>query len=119
MAQLDMGGAFDYPAAKDRLFTPHGCGYMFGFADALLQRAGVTDEVKATASLAVLYVRMFGEEQGPKVFRASLDLQSEADVAAGRTAGGGEALQWLTSEGKDGPLGLTDFLNTPSDASPG
>jgi hypothetical protein len=74
MPQLDLGSAFHDDAAKQRLLTPHGCGYVFGFADALLQRAGVTDELAAMAALVATYVRIFGNGQGPKIFRASLDL---------------------------------------------
>ena len=109
LTQLDLGGAFDDEAAKQRLLAPRGCGYIFGFADALLQRAGVTDEVAAMAALVVTYVRIFGKEQGPKIFRAALDLQTDADFAAGRAQGDNDALRFLADNAP--PLGLTDYLN--------
>jgi hypothetical protein len=109
MTQLDLGGALDDHAAKQRLFTAHGCGYIFGFADALFQRAGVTEEVAAMAQLTLLYVRIFGVDHGSKIFRAALDLQTENDFAAARAVGANEALKFLGD--KSAPLGLTDYLN--------
>jgi hypothetical protein len=109
--QLKLGGALDDSAAKQRLFPPHGSGYVFGFADALLQRAGLTDEVATMAALVVTYVRIFGKDQGPKIFRAALDLQSDTNFTAGRIAGANEALQWLAAPEKSAAMGLADYLN--------
>jgi hypothetical protein len=109
MTQLHMGGVFDDQAAGERLITPQACGYMFGFADAMLQRAGVTDELAAMAELAVVYVHIFGVERGSKIFRASLDIQTDNEFAAGRALGAKEALEFLAD--KSAPLGLTDYLH--------
>lgn len=109
MTQLHMAGALEDQAAKQRVLTPHGIGYIFGFADALLQRAGVLDEVAAMAELTLVYVSIFGVDQGSKIFRAALDLQGESDFAAARKAGAAEALRFLAD--KSAPLGLADYLN--------
>jgi hypothetical protein len=109
VTQLDLGSAFDDEARRKKLATPYGLGYIFGFADALLQRAGLTDETTALAELTLIYVRIFGKEQGPKVLRASLDLQTDKDFGAGRRTGGGEVYKWLSD--KSVPLGLADYLN--------
>ena len=39
-----------------------------------MQRAGLTDETAVLAELTVFYVQTLGEEQGPRVLRASLNL---------------------------------------------
>jgi hypothetical protein len=111
MTQLDLGGAFTDQAAQQRLLTPRGCGYIFGFADALLLRAGVIDDVAAMAALLATYVGIFAKEQGPKIFHRSLDIQTQADFVAGRKMGGNEAMQWLAAPDKSAPMGLADYLN--------
>jgi hypothetical protein len=106
--QLDLGSAFDDETQRQKVATPYGFGYMFGFADALIQRTGVTDESATLAQLALTYARIFGK-QGPKVLAASLNLQKDKDFTAGRAIGGGEAYKWVADN--SAPLGLADYLN--------
>lgn len=108
--QITLGSALHDKSAKERLLTAWGIGYIFGFADALLQRAGVIDEVAAMAELTLVYVKIFGVDQGSKIFRAALDLQGESDFAAGRKTGAAEALCFLAEKSAT-PLGLTDYLH--------
>lgn len=111
MTQMELGGASSDPDSRRRLATPYGFGYVFGFADALIQRAGLTDDGKIMAELAIAHMRLFGTEQGPKIFSASLDRQADPQFLEGRRTGGAEASQWLSSGGKEIPSGLSDYLS--------
>ena len=111
MTQMELGGASSDRDSQRRLATPYGFGYVFGFADALIQRAGVGDDARMIAELATAHIRLFGTEQGPKIFSACLSRQSDPQFLEGRRTGGVEASQWLSSGGKDIPSGLSDYLS--------
>jgi hypothetical protein len=49
MTQIDPGNALPGCPSRQRLGKPYARGYMFGFLDAFLQKAGVTDEIEALA----------------------------------------------------------------------
>lgn len=52
-----------------------------------MQRMGVTDESAALAELVITYLRIFGEQQGPKVFRASLKSAEVQELRGGARDG--------------------------------
>jgi len=110
MAQADQAGASEQGTSQKRLVTNYAFGYIFGFAGALMQRAGVTDDVKIMAQLMLVYTSLFGIDKGSKIFGACLRRQSEPDFASGRKVGGSEALKWLSSGGKWVPSGLMFYL---------
>lgn len=110
MTQIDLGGAADDGSNRNRLATAYAVGYIFGFADALIQRAGVSDDVEVMAQLTLVFARLFGVDQGSKIFRASLGRQTDPEFAAGRTAGGSEAIDWLSSGGNTVPVWLSFYL---------
>jgi len=98
-------------ANQRRLATPYAFGYIFGFADAMAQRAGARRDTAILAFITVVFIEMFGREQGTKVFALCLTRQNDPEFAAGRRAGGSELIAWLSSPGgKEVPLGLTEYL---------
>jgi len=105
-----VGDASNGGTNQGRLPTPYAFGYIFGFADALIQRSGITDDVQIMAALTVVHTEMFGTTQGARIFGASILRQTDPQFAAGRTDGGTEALKWLSSGGKWVPSGLTFYL---------
>lgn len=112
MAQIDMGHAADGGANQRRLATAYAFGYIFGFADAMIQGAGIQDDLEIMAQLTVAFTRLFGVTQGSKIFGACLGRQSDPQFAPGRRAGGTEAIQWLSSGGERIPTGLSLYLNS-------
>ena len=110
MTPMELGGAESDSAKQKRLATPYGFGYIFGFSDALIQRAGVTDDGEIMAALTIVHTRLFGDTQGPKIFGSSLNRQAEPQFIEGRKAGGTEAMQWLSEGGKHAPIGLAGYL---------
>jgi hypothetical protein len=109
MTQLNLfGGLSDQQ--RQRLVTPVAIGCVFGFTDAMLQRAGVTDETEAMAHITMVFVRMFGAEHGGQLFGLCLNLQTDSDFGAGRTMGANDALGWLDSRGDKVPLRLSEYL---------
>jgi hypothetical protein len=117
MTQVDLAGAADDGPGHDRLATAYAFGYIFGFADALIQRAGAKDDVEIMAQLTLVFTRLFGVDKGSKIFGASLRRQTDPQFGAGRSAGGSEAVDWLSSGGKNAPTRLTFYLSDSS--SPG
>ena len=61
-----------------------GFGYLFGFADQFLRVAGLTDEVQVMAQLTLILNRVFGKEQGPKIFGKCLRKQNDSEFRAAK-----------------------------------
>jgi hypothetical protein len=112
MTQLDLGGVLeDDDAAVKRMVSSFGFGYVFGFAEQLLQVASVTDEVRVMAQLTFILTRVFGKEQGPKIFGKCLRSQNDSEFLAARLLGAQEVRGWLAAPEKDAPMGLAQYLN--------
>jgi hypothetical protein len=108
--QIDLGDGEQSGTSRKRLATPFALGYIFGFADTLIQRAGVTDEGQVMAQLLLVYARLFGVEQGSTIFASCLQRQTDSQFAAGRATGGSEVIAWIASRGGKTPFGLADYL---------
>lgn len=112
MVQFDLGSWTDNADAMKRLMTPFAMGYIFGFADAQLQKAGVADEGRCIACLTIVHMRLFDNDKGSRLFGHSLKIQSDSGFNQGRKLGGEEVYRWFTE--KDFvPLGLSDYLRGP------
>ena len=101
----------DDDAAVRRMVSSFGFGYVFGFADQLLQVAGVTDEVQMMAQLTLILNQVFGKEQGPKIFGKCLRNQDHSEFRAARLLGALEVREWLSAPDKEAPMGLAQYLN--------
>jgi hypothetical protein len=83
MVQLTLSGWPEDETTKRLVFSPYGCGYMFGFADAFQQVVGAS-EGQALAGMVIVYLNLFGEDVGPKLLRKCLDAQARYVDAARR-----------------------------------
>jgi len=98
------------------MVSSFGFGYVFGFAEQLLQVAGVTDEVHLMAQLTFIVTRVFGKEQGPKIFGKCLRSQNDSEFRAARLLGAQEVRGWLAVPEKEAPMGLAQYLSGSSGA---
>ncbi|MGO4869782.1 MAG: hypothetical protein ACLPGW_04105 [Roseiarcus sp.] len=71
-------------------------GYVTGFLDALMQRAGIEDEVESFAMVSILTMKLFGETTGANLAGRFLNNQHLPDTKRGLMAGGTDALTWLS-----------------------
>lgn len=76
--QISLGNAEDNPEFNERLTDRYSRGYMFGLCDALMQSAGVNDEVEAMALLSVIHIKLFGEENGANIIGQSFRDQEDS-----------------------------------------
>lgn len=88
--QVELGNAEDNDKFNDRLIDPYSRGYVFGLCDALLQSAGVSDDVEAMALLTVVHIKLFGEEGGATIVGQSFKDQENELFSKGRMRGGQE-----------------------------
>jgi hypothetical protein len=72
-------------------------GYVAGFLDAMMQRAGIDDDGESFAMVAILMMKLFGEKLGTELCRRFLDSQHLPETRRGLLAGGRESLGWLSS----------------------
>lgn len=86
-------------------------GYVGGYTDALLQRNGIGVDATGFAIMTIVFIMMFGEEQGPVYFRKFMDLQREEDLALfdGMKKGGEEVFTWLSDKEKL-PMGWSRYV---------
>ena len=110
MTQLELGNVTDNADAMKRVLTPFAMGYIFGFADATLQKAGIANDAHGMACLAITHMRLFGDDKGSRLFGHSLKIQADTKFIEGRNLGGKELYRWV-SEKDFTPLGLTDHLH--------
>jgi len=93
--QINLGRVEDKDEIfRSRLNTMHSYGYIFGVCDALLQSAKVND-VESMASMAIMYIKIFGEKDGPKFFRAALKAQKDPRFIEGACLGGNELIAFI------------------------
>src|SRR6202790_1975367 len=61
---IDLGFAGADGPNRGRLAKPFARGYIFGFADACIQRFGVLDELESLAFITVVHAKLFGRKIG-------------------------------------------------------
>jgi hypothetical protein len=106
---IDLGFAGPDGANRKRLAKPFARGYLFGFADACIQRFGVLDELESLALITVVHVGIFGQKIGSLLVGDALRDQHNAEFRRGQIAGGEDLLRWLNDRSCT-PLLLTRFL---------
>jgi hypothetical protein len=110
MVQLTLSGWPEDETTKRLVFSPYGCGYMFGFADAFQQVVGAS-EGQALAGMVIVYLNLFGEDVGPKLLRKCLDAQADPVFARGRVAGGEDLFAWRRAPETTAPMGLARYVD--------
>ena len=68
----------------------------------------MNDEEKGMSLLTIIYIKLFGEEDGTNIFRQSLDDQEEPGFTKGLMQGGQEARIFIDS--KEPITGLANYL---------
>jgi hypothetical protein len=87
-------------------------GYVVGFLDALMQRAGVQDEGVSFAMLSILMMKLFGEDTGADLSGRFLNGQHLPETQRGLMAGGSDSLAWLNNPDQWPPHGWSDHCDT-------
>jgi hypothetical protein len=113
---IDLGFAGPDGPNRKRLAKPFARGYIFGFADACIQRFGVHDELESLAFITVVHAKLFGHKIGSLLVGDALRDQRNAEFGRGRTAGAEDLLRWLDDRSNT-PLLLTRFLQADDAAS--
>ena len=106
---IDLGSAWPGGPNRERLAKPFARGYIFGFADACIQRFGVLDELESLAFITVVHTKLFGHKIGSLLVGDALRDERNAEFGRGRTAGAEDLFRWL-DDGSYTPLLLTRFL---------
>jgi len=106
---IDLGFAGVDGPIRGRLAKPFARGYIFGFADACIQRFGVHDELESLAFITVVHAKIFGHKIGSSLVGDALRDERNAEFGRGRTAGAEDLLRWLDDRSNT-PLLLTRFL---------
>src|SRR5260370_39008404 len=83
---IDLGSAWPRGPNRGRLAKPFARGYIFGFADACIQRFGVLDELESLAFITVVHTKLFGHKIGSLLVGDALRDERNAAVGRGRTA---------------------------------
>jgi hypothetical protein len=92
---IDLGFAGPGGPIRGRLAKPFARGYIFGFADACIQRFGVLDELESLAFITVVHAKLFGHKIGSLLVGDALRDERNAEFGRGRTAGAEDLLRWL------------------------
>jgi hypothetical protein len=106
---IDLGFAEADGPNRGRLAKPFARGYIFGFADACIQRFGVHDELESLAFITVVHAKLFGHKIGSSLVGDALRDQRNAEFGRGRTAGAEDLFRWLEDRSHT-PLLLARFL---------
>jgi len=106
---IDLGFAGPGGPNRGRLAKPFARGYIFGFADACIQRFGVLDELESLAFITVVHAKLFGHKMGSLLVGDALRDQRNPEFRRGRTAGAEDLICWLDDRSYTPPL-LTDYL---------
>jgi hypothetical protein len=85
---LGTGGQHTLP---DRARDDFSIGYVLGFTDSALQRAGIGTDVSGMAAATIIFLEVFGDE-GASFFGKAIRLQNQGDpqLLRGITAGGND-----------------------------
>lgn len=102
----------EYNILPEKAKDNYSLGYVGGFADAILQRKGVEMDEAGTLIMAIVFINIFGEDQGPLYIRKLIALQDADDreVFNGMQRGGEEVFAWLSNEEKK-PLGWLSYTS--------
>jgi hypothetical protein len=106
---IDLGFAGSGGPNRGRLAKPFARGYIFGFADACIQRFGVLDELESLAFITVVHAKLFGHKIGSSLVGDALRDERSAEFGRGRTAGARDLFRSLEDRSYT-PLVLTRFL---------
>jgi hypothetical protein len=106
---IDLGLAGANGPNRGRLAKPFARGYIFGFADACIQRFGVLDELESLTFITVVHAKLFGHKVGSSLVGDALRDERNAEFGRGRTAGAEDLFRWLDDRSHT-PLLLTRFL---------
>ena len=107
-SQITFSGDKTNAEYNHRLTDLYSRGYIFGICDSLLQSTGMNDDAKGMSLLTIIYIKLFGKENGTSIFRQSLDDQEEPRFAKGLMLGGQEARMFIRS--KKPIMGLANYL---------
>jgi hypothetical protein len=103
----------DSPEAVERrrqLHTPFAYGYIFGFADAVFIKEGVTADRERHGDIASLFESLFGPNAGSLAIDQCIASMQEEAFVRGRLLGGQEVFDLAKSRGEQIPTGLTKYL---------
>jgi hypothetical protein len=102
----------EYDMLPEKAKDKWSLGYIGGYSDALLQRKGIETDATGFAIMTIVFITMFGEEQGPVYFRKFMDLQQEGDseLFSGMKKGGEEVFAWLGDTDKV-PMGWSGYVH--------
>ena len=106
--QIDLGDTEDNHEFTTRLADLYSRGYIFGLCDALLQSAGIKDEVESMAMLAVIHTKLFGTEIGGKIVGQSFQDQGDSLFGKGLMTGGQELVEFFKNNTP--AMGLASYL---------
>lgn len=90
--------------------TPFAYGYIFGFADAVFIKEGVTADGERLGDIASLFQSLFGPKAGPMAFEYCVESMQEEMFVRGRLLGGQEIFDLTKSQGEQVPTALTTYL---------
>ncbi len=82
-------------------------GYVAGFVDALLQKAGKEPDVEGMVVMTLVFSNVFGHDEGPSLFGKFMRLQAAGSERAlnGMRAGGMDVFRWVNEPRELGPMG--------------
>jgi hypothetical protein len=88
-------------------------GYVFGFVDSMLQRAGFhQDDPSSFVAVTIVFENIFGSEVGSEYFWSCAKRQGpqHPEVFRGACTGGQEAWDFLTHGAARSPMGWTSHV---------
>jgi hypothetical protein len=106
--QLDSPEAVEHPQQLHTLFA---YGYIFGFADAVFIKEGVTVDNERLGDIQALFESLFGAKAGSMAMDQCIASISEEMFVRGRLIGGQEIFDLTKSRGEQIPSGLTEYLS--------
>lgn len=115
--------AFDAIAGRAFPTDPFSTGYVFGSADAFLQRRGIEpDDARASATLIGVFASIYGPFASIAILDRTLELQAEPGLTnKGIVAGGGDMTRFLRTLQRDAPeipMSLARYHVAARDAQP-
>lgn len=91
-------------------------GYVAGTTDAVLQKNGLEPDVEGMAIMALIFMEVFGDRNGPELFADFMRKQGQGnpDVQEGMMTGGRDMFTWMSDNDKV-PTGWMAYLNSLKD----
>lgn len=105
----------EYGMLREKARDKWSLGYVGGFADAALQKGGIPHDTSAHAAMAIVFMEVFGQQDGATYFGKFMDLQqaNDPDLFAGLSLGGNEFIDWVKDNDKY-PLGWGGHVHAVS-----